>query len=174
MRTSRKALLAGSALAVLTLAGCGSAAAPPAPKAPAPTATVTVPAPTKTITRTATPLPVSTPKVPVPAPSAPAQQPQFANAAAVVTQFYQDITDHNYAAAWALGGRNISGGVGYNAWVAGYGTTEALTLYNQADWGSGQVHAYLRAFQTDGTIRYYTGTYTVQNGVIVAAHIVQD
>jgi hypothetical protein len=109
----------------------------------------------------------------VPAPSAPAPQPQFANAAAVVTQFYQDITDHNYAAAWALGGRNISGGVGYNAWVAGYGTTEALTLYNQTDWGSGQVHAYLRAFQTDGTIRYYTGTYTVQNGVIVAAHIVQ-
>jgi hypothetical protein len=175
MRTSRKALLAGSALAALTLAGCGSAAAPLAPKAPAPTATVimTVPAPTKTITRTATPLPAST-KVPVPAPSEPAPQPQFANAAAVVTQFYQDITDHNYAAAWALGGRNLSGGVGYNAWVAGYGTTEALTLYNQADWGSGQVHAYLRAFQTDGTIRYYTGTYTVQNGVIVAAHIVQD
>ena len=27
---------------------------------------------------------------------------------------------------------------------------------------------------TDGTIRYYTGTYTVQNGVIVAAHIVLD
>ena len=54
------------------------------------------------------------------------------------------------------------------------GTTEALTLYNEADWGSGQVHAYLRAFQTDGMIRYYTGTYTVQNGVIVAAHIVQN
>ena len=50
--------------------------------------------------------------------------------------------------------------------------TECERTYR--DWGSGQVHAYLRAFQTDGTIRYYTGTYTVQNGVIVAAHIVQD
>ncbi len=58
--------------------------------------------------------------------------------------------------------------------MAGYGATEALALDEEADWGSGQVHAYLRAFQTDGTIRYYTGTYTVQNGVIVAAHIVQD
>ena len=94
-----------------------------AESAPAPTATVivTVPAPAKTITRTATPLPAST-KVPVPAPSEPAPQPQFANAMAVVTQFYQDITDHDYAACVGAGRpRPLSGGVGYDAWVAGIG-----------------------------------------------------
>jgi hypothetical protein len=171
MRTLRNALLAGSALAVLALAGCGSAAALPAPKTPAPTVTMTVLAPAKTITttRTATPPPATTAAAP-----APQAQPQFANATAVVTQFYQDVTDHNYTAAWALGGNNVSGGVGYDAWVAGYGTTESIDLGTFSYFGSGQVQTVLSALQTSGAVYTYTGTYTVQNGIIVAAHIVQD
>jgi len=50
------------------------------------------------------------------------QQPppaQIINASAVVTQYYQDITDQNYSAAWALGVSNVSGGVGYDAWGGG-------------------------------------------------------
>jgi ABC-type amino acid transport substrate-binding protein len=170
MRTLGNTLLAGSALAVLALAGCGSAAALPAPKTPAPTVTMTVFAPAKTITvtRTATPPPATTAAAPAPQP-----QPQFANATAVVTQFYQDITDHNYTAAWALGGNNVSGGVGYDAWVAGYGTTESISLGTFSYFGSGQVQTVLSALQTSGAVYTYTGTYTVQNGIIVAAHIVQ-
>ena len=173
MRTLRNALLAGSALAVLALAGCGSAAALPAPKTPAPTVTMTVLAPAKTITttRTATPPPATTAAAPAPQPQ---PQPQFANATAVVTQFYQDVTDHNYTAAWALGGNNVSGGVGYEAWVAGYGTTESIDLGTFSYFGSGQVQTVLSALQTSGAVYTYTGTYTVQNGIIVAAHIVQD
>jgi hypothetical protein len=173
MRTLGNALLAGSALAVLALAGCGSAAALPAPKAPAPTVTTTVfaPAQTITITRTATPPPATTAAEPAPQPQ---PQPQFANATAVVTQFYQDITDHNYTAAWALGGNNVSGGVGYDTWVAGYGTTESIDLGTFSYFGSGQVQTVLSALQTSGAVYTYTGTYTVQNGIIVAAHIVQD
>jgi hypothetical protein len=179
MRTSRNILLPGLALAVLALAGCGSAAALPAPKAPAPAPTVTktVSAPTKTITRTATPPPATTPGAATSrAPAAPAPQPrpQFANATAVVSQFYQDITDHNYAAAWAEGGQNVSGGVGYDAWVAGYGTTESISLGTFSYFGSGQVQTVLSALQTSGAVYTYTGTYTVQNGTIVGAHIVQD
>lgn len=172
MRTLGNALLAASALAVLALAGCGSAAALPAPKTPAPTVTITVFAPAKTITitRTAT-APPATAAAPAPQPQ---PQPQFANAAAVVTQFYQDITDHNYTAAWALGGNNVSGGVGYDAWVAGYGTTESISLGTFSYFGSGQVQTVLSALQTSGAVYTYTGTYTVQNGIIVAAHIVQD
>jgi hypothetical protein len=171
MRTLGNALLAGSALAVLALAGCGSAAALPAPKTPAPTVTMTVFAPAKTITvtRTATPPPATTAAAPAPQP-----QPQFANATAVVTQFYQDITDHNYTAAWALGGNNVSGGVGYDAWVAGYGATESISLGTFSYFGSGQVQTVLSALQASGAVYTYTGTYTVQNGIIVAAHIVQD
>lgn len=173
MGTLGNALLAASALAVLALAGCGSAAALPAPKTPAPTVTRTVFAPAKTITvtRTATPPPATTAAAPAPQPQS---QPQFANAGAVVTQFYQDITDHNYTAAWALGGNNVSGGVGYDAWVAGYGTTESISLGTFSYFGSGQVQTVLSALQTSGAVYTYTGTYTVQNGIIVAAHIVQD
>jgi len=157
MRTLGNALLAGSALAVLALAGCGSAAALPAPKAPAPTVTTTVFAPAQTIiiTRTATPPPATTAAAPAPQPQ---PQPQFANATAVVTQFYQDITDHNYTAAWALGGNNVSGGVGYNAWVAGYGTTESISLGTFSYFGSGQVQTVLSALQTGGAVYTYTGT----------------
>ena len=173
MRTLGNTLLAGSALAVLALAGCGSAAALPAPKAPAPTVTTTVFAPAQTIiiTRTATPPPATTAAAPAPQPQ---PQPQFANATAVVTQFYQDITDHNYTAAWTLGGNNVSGGVGYDAWAAGYGATESINLGTFSDFGSGQVQTVLSALQTSGAVYTYTGTYTVQNGIIVAAHIVQD
>jgi hypothetical protein len=40
--------------------------------------------------------------------------------------------------------------------------------------GSGQVQTVLSALQTSGAVYSYTGTYTVQNGIIVGAHIVQD
>ena len=53
----------------------------------------------------------------------------------MVDQFYQDITDRNYAAAWTVGGSNLSGGTGYDAWVAGYRTTVSIDLYNTSERG---------------------------------------
>jgi hypothetical protein len=106
-------------------------------------------------------------------PAAPAQ-PVLTNPEAVVDQFYQDITDGDYRAAWALGGDNISGGVGYDAWVAGYATTSSISLGTEQDLGSDQVSAVLYATQDDGTVSVYSGTYTVANGVIVAAEITKD
>jgi hypothetical protein len=105
------------------------------------------------------------------APAAPVQ-PQFTNSVAVVSQFYQDITDHNYVAAWALGGKYI-GGQDYSSWVAGYSTTASVSLYSFSDWGSGKVTTYLSALQSDGTTRTYYGTYYVSNGVIISASIAQ-
>jgi hypothetical protein len=151
-------------------------AAKASPVTPTPTKTVTAPpspVPTKTVT--APPAPEQTPawqqpsSAPAPAPA----QPQFTSSIAVVNQYYQDITDRNYSAAWALGGSNLSGGVGYDAWVAGYGTTASITLYSQSDWGSGKVTSYLSALQSDGTTRTYYGTYYVTNGVITSANIAQ-
>ena len=131
-------------------------------------------------TQPATPAPVPTRTVTVapqtPAPQTPAwQQPpslavpaqQFTNGSAVVAQYYQDITDHNYSAAWAMGGSNVSGGVGYDAWVVGYSTTQSITMYNSSDRGSGEVTTYLSAVQTDGSTR----TYYRSNGVITSASI---
>ena len=135
------------------------------------------PSPTKTIIKVVHPRRHHHAAPPVaaasaPAPAAPAPVPQFTNSSAVVAQFYQDITDHNYAAAWALGGDNI-GGSDYNSWVAGYDTTVSISLSNMSLWDSGQVHSDLSALQSDGTVKTYTGTYTVSNGVIVGADIVQ-
>ena len=150
--------------------------------APAARATAVTPTPTKTVTAPPSPVPTKTVTAPpapeqTPAwqqPSAPAPaQPQFTSSIALVNQYYQDITDRNYAAAWALGGSNLSGGVGYDAWVAGYGTTASITLYSQSDWGSGKVTSYLSALQSDGTTRTYYGAYYVTNGVITSANIAQ-
>jgi hypothetical protein len=173
-------LLGGGAAAAGTLTNSSSPSvilAAPAARAtavtPAPAKTVTAapsPVPTKTVT--APPAPVQTPAWQQPS-SAPATQPQFTNGSAVLAQYYQDITDHNYSAAWAMGGSNVSGGVGYDAWVAGYATTASITMYNSSNWGSGEVTTYLSAVQADGSTRTYYGTYYVSNGVITSASIAQ-
>jgi hypothetical protein len=101
---------------------------------------------------------------------APAQQ---ANAVAVVLQFYQDITNQDYQAAWALGGDNLSGGVGYSAWVAGYSTTASISLATYGQFTDSTVWADLDATQTSGSVTTYYGTYTVTGGIITGAHIAQ-
>ena len=164
--------------ASLSLAACGSQAASHA--APAVTHTVTAPAATPKPAHTggaapATPAPrvivVPAPVYAAPAP-APAQPAYFTDATSVVTQFYQDITDHNYSGAWALGGSIIGGG-SYSGWVAGYSTTESVSLGTFSAFGSNQVRVRLTALQSGGWVKTYEGTYTVSGGVIVAASIVQ-
>ena len=108
------------------------------------------------------------------APAAPAPaSPQLTNGVSVVLQFYQDLTNHDYGSAWNLGGRNLNGGVGYSAWVAGYATTASIAVTGYGTWGDGTVWTHLSAAQTDGTVKTYDGTYTVAGGVIVSAHMTQ-
>ena len=105
------------------------------------------------------------------APAAPAN-PQLTNGVSVVLQFYADLNSHNYAAAWNLGGFNI-GGSDYNGWVAGYATTASIDVSSYGTWNDGTVWADISATQTDGSVRTYSGTYTVSNGAIVSANISQ-
>ncbi|WP_269858739.1 hypothetical protein [Streptomyces sp. RPT161] len=107
-----------------------------------------------------------------PAATPPAPRPHLTNASAVVSQYYQDITDHNYSAAWALGGDNIAGTT-YERWVAGFATTDSITLGSVSEFGSSQVQAALYATQSDGTVKMYEGTYTVSGGMLVGASIRQ-
>ena len=174
----RKNLLraAGLAAAVALLAGCGAAAVgtTTAPK-PAVTKTVTVRVtatlkPTATTAMTAAPATTATTAI---APPASAPAPQRVNAEAVVTQYYQDITDQDYAAAWALGGPYLNGGTSYTSWAAGYATTASISLGTFSYFGSDQVAVSLSALQDDGSVYTYQGTYTVQDGLIVSADIVQ-
>ena len=60
-----------------------------------------------------------------------------------------------------------------SVWVAGYDTTDSISLGTFSAFGSDQVQASLSALQSDGTTKTYEGTYTVSGGVIVAANIVQ-
>ena len=133
------------------------------------------PAVNRTVTPAASP---AAPAAPAPAPPAAApapaaSTPQYTNAEAVVSQFYQDITDQDYSVAWNLGGDNLSGGVGYNAWVAGYSTTESISLTTESNWGSGEVSANLSALHSDGSTTTFSGTYYVSGGVITSADIQQ-
>jgi hypothetical protein len=108
-------------------------------------------------------------QAPAPAPASP----QLTNGVSVVLQFYQDLTNRDYGSAWNLGGRNLNGGVGYSAWVAGYATTASIAVTSYGTWGDGTVWTHLSAAQTDGRVKTYDGTYTVAGGVIVSAHMTQ-
>lgn len=180
-------ILARAAALGLAVAACSSpGSSPPAQVTvthtrsvtAAPTVTTVTPRPTVT---TVTPRPTVTtvtPKAtPPPAQSAPAPTqasgPGLSDPVAVVTQFYADITARNYGAAWALGGDNIAG-TSYANWVAGYGTTAAIAVTAAEDFGSDQATVSISATQTDGSVRNYSGTYTVQNGIIVSAQITQQ
>ncbi|PBC72033.1 uncharacterized protein DUF4352 [Streptomyces sp. TLI_235] len=115
-----------------------------------PTQAPTQSAATRTVTATASPRPTS---------ASPRQ---------VVEQYYAALNARDYARAWALGGRNLA--PSYQQFVAGFAGTAADALTVTAVNGD-TVSVLLDALQTDGTHRHYAGTYTVRNGVIVAASI---
>ena len=148
----------------LTLAGCGTTKTVVIRQQPAPTVTKVVHRP-KVVH--AAPAVTAQPAAPTQAPAQPA-----ANAEAVVTQFYQDLSTGDYADAWAIGGMNIAG-TDYNSWVAGYATTTSITLNTESQWNATTVNASITATQSDGGSTTYQGTYTVIGGVITSANIVE-
>jgi hypothetical protein len=99
-----------------------------------------------------------------------APSPSQTQAADVVQRYYAAINAKDYATAWALGGQNLGGS--YQDFVDGFADTlqDSLTVVST----QGQtVQIELDAEQTDGSHRYYAGTYTVNDGVIVAADVTQ-
>ena len=46
-------------------------------------------------------------------------------------------------------------------------------MVTSSNWNSDSAYAEIDATQLDGTVKTYSGTYTVQNGVIVSANITQ-
>jgi hypothetical protein len=90
-------------------------------------------------------------------------------AQAVVEQYFAAINAGNYALAWSLGGMNIEQG-SYNSFVQGFAGTSSdnVTIISVS---GDTVTVQLDAIQTDGTHKYFSGTYTVKDGSIVAADI---
>lgn len=141
----------------------------PAPATPAPSTSSTAP-PAAPATPTPTPTPTATPTpAPTPQPAAPPATTSAASPQSVVEQYFAAITAHDYALAWALGGKNIEGG-SYDAFVQGFSTTSSDDVTIVSTSGD-TVTIQLDATQTDGTHKFFAGTYTVKNGVIVSGEI---
>jgi hypothetical protein len=93
-----------------------------------------------------------------------------ASPAETVTAYIAAINNHDYTRAWSLGGRNSTSS--YPAFKQGFSTTARDTLAIKAVNGN-VVTAQLTARQTDGSVKTYHGTYTVENGVITKFNVRQ-
>ncbi len=176
MRRTRTRGVGMAVVVAVAVAGCGGTSKTVIQSA-APTHTVT-----RTVVKHAPARPTHTTTaartVNAPAPSTPPAQPATpatTNGVAVVTQYYQDITDGNYPAAWALGGKNIAArnGQTYNSWVAGYATTANISITSSGAWDANRVWCDISATQDSGAVLDYYGTYNVAGGMIVSGHIRQ-
>jgi hypothetical protein len=87
-----------------------------------------------------------------------------------VTIYYNALDHGDFATAWNLGGKNLANQGGYAGYIRGFAATVSdLVTISGAD--GGKVDVVLSALQTDGSIRVFTGTYTVADGVIVGSHM---
>jgi hypothetical protein len=196
MRTANVAVPLGAALlggALLGVAACASpgtvtvgltptaASHPPtaAPRSAAPT-----PAVTKTVVRTRTvtttptaapaaPATTAAPAAPVAPAAPPAADPNVTQPWAVVSAYYGDIESGDFAGAWALLDSGMTTGQTYQQFADGFACTGSQDL--SENWASGdQVNFDLAATDNcTGAVQDFSGTDTVQGGLIVAADVSQ-
>jgi len=97
--------------------------------------------------------------------------PPVASPGTVVTDYYNAINNHDYRTAWRLnaGAHAVES---FAAFKAGFAGTQFDTLTVVGVSGD-VVTIKLAAQQTDGTVKNFQGTYTVQNGTIVGSSIQQ-
>ncbi|BCJ38389.1 hypothetical protein Athai_58920 [Actinocatenispora thailandica] len=107
--------------------------------------------------------------VPVPVPSTVPAAPE--DPAAVVYAYFDAINNTDYWSAWQLGGKNLDSS--YDHFAAGFDTT-AMDVVTVQGVSGDVVSVSLSAYQTDGSVKEYAGTYTVRGGVIVAADVTEQ
>jgi hypothetical protein len=92
-----------------------------------------------------------------------------AGAGAVITGYYQAVNNHDYAKAWQINSaaHSISD---YTHFVQGFSSTQQVTVTITNVIGD-VVYVQIASLHKDGTTRYFSGSYTVQNGMIVVANI---
>jgi hypothetical protein len=178
MKSHSVVLGLGVLAAGVGLAGC-EGTQPPAASARSAPATTSHAAPlvTKTVikVKTVQPTPKATAKAPDTASGTAAPQPvvkpNVTDPWAVVSAYYGDIDSRDYPQAYALIGNGSTTGQSYAEFVAGFSCTGAQAV--SENWESGdQVNFDLAAVDScTGNTQYFTGTDTVENGVIVAARV---
>jgi hypothetical protein len=173
----RIALTAVTGASVVALAACTTVTNSQAPaSSPAPSSASATPAPT-----TAAPSPPQStgPTAAGTQQAAPAETPTSAapnvtDPWAVVSAYYGDLESGNYPEAWTLLNSGATTGQTYQQFVNGFACTGSQLLTEAGESGD-QVTFNLAATNAcTGQVQHFTGTDTVQNGKIVAAHVVQN
>lgn len=190
MRTAYAA--AALAAALLGLAACETPAtvtevapattshpATTAPPSAAPRSAAPTPAATKTVIRyrevTATPSAAA----PAPGPAAPATtrapaaDPNVTDPWAVVSAYYGDIESGDYAGAWALLDSGMTTGQTYQQFVDGFACTGSQALTETGSSGDEVSFDLAATDNCTGAVQNFSGTDTVQGGLIVAADVSQ-
>ena len=96
-------------------------------------------------------------------------RPQVLKPAATVQAFFAALNAHNYARAWELNSFDHAS-EDYQQFVSGYAAT-ARSVVTILSTDGNVVSASLAAYQTNGTVQDYQGTYTVTNGAITGAQV---
>jgi len=101
-------------------------------------------------------------------PAAPSRQ-VTRTPSAVVGSYISDINRQDWAAAWRLGGDNISGALGetYAQFKAGFSQTAHVKIQSLSVAGD-VVHVTTQAREKTGPVQTYAITYVVERGVIVS------
>src|ERR1700722_15750483 len=197
MRIANVAVASAVALlgaGLLGVAACASPATvtveqPPPAASHSPTAAPRSAAPTPAVTKTVTMTPTAPPATAAPAApattppprppagapaAAPAGDPNVTQPWAVVSAYYGGIESGDYAGAWALLNSGLTTGQTYQQFVDGFACTGSQDLSETGQSGD-QVSFDLTA--TDdctGAVQEFSGTDTVQGGLIVAADVSQS
>jgi hypothetical protein len=175
--TATAVVLAGGAAAGATMAAQSSSAPAPRPSVTqtvtAAPATTTPPPPQVVINNNPAPAPVYVAPAPVQVPvyvPAPGQTDPWA----VVSAYYGDIESGDYTDAWNLQSPSFQGSEGnYQGWMAGYANTGQQTLTEDSESGD-TVSVNLAAVNTaTGVTQYFTGSFTVDGGLITSGSMTQ-
>ncbi|WP_340683270.1 hypothetical protein LCL61_32445 [Amycolatopsis coloradensis] len=153
-------LMAAAALAACAVPTQGTAA-PAVTVAPPPNTIVIQPPAVAAPPQTVYVAPPSTRTV-HPAPAVPV--------ARTVIAYYDALNRRDFPAAWNLGGRQLAKGGSYASYVKGFATTSWAELTVTGVSGN-TVHVHLSARQTDGSLRTFSGSYTVSGGAITGANM---
>ena len=176
-------LLGGGLLGLAACATPGTVTElPPSTASHSATPAARLPAPTPAVTKTVTMTPTAAAPAPAPATPAttaapvappPAADPNVSQPWAVVSAYYGDIESGDYAGAWALLDSGMTTGQTYQQFVDGFSCTGGQDL--SENWASGdQVNFTLAATDNcTGAVQDFSGTDTVQGGLIVAADVSQ-
>jgi hypothetical protein len=113
-----------------------------------------------------------------PAPAGPAgvpasSMPNVTDPWAVVSAYYGDIESGDFAQAWTLVGSGATTGQTYQQFVSGFACTGSQSVTEVGESGDQVTFDLAATNSCSGQVQDFTGTDTVQNGMIVAAHVVQ-